>query len=234
MSDTPRTDNCTWRENRTEVVLADHARGLERELGQSKLECFHLAAQQCAEFYGDEGGTPRCKKDDRIRELEKSLSDEVSNSKLNNDAFERARLELIGERDEFFKVATEQRDYAENSRRIFMGLAAKLDMLDGATTADNEIIADCQQIAAQAALSEPHSQYTSDMVLVPREAVALAWSIAKELRDDLLDSGSKADQAEKDLQRLKAAGFAAHLPTLDDVRGILTERHDPFPSEVKP
>jgi hypothetical protein len=34
MSDTPRTDVESWRENRTEVVTADFARQLERELAE--------------------------------------------------------------------------------------------------------------------------------------------------------------------------------------------------------
>lgn len=50
------------------------------------------------------------------------------------------------------------------------------------------------------------------------EAKAVAWKIAKDRRDRAMMAAAEADEAEYDLQVLKDAGFADHLPTLEEVR----------------
>jgi len=75
----------------------------------------------------------------------------------------------------------------------------------------------CQQLQARGdkavALS---ANVPSGMVLVPLEAVKLAWSIAHDRR-------ANAFTAEADLEKLERAGFAKHLPTFEDLRGILKD-----------
>jgi hypothetical protein len=60
---------------------------------------------------------------------------------------------------------------------------------------------------------------------VPIAAIATAWRVTKRRRDETAEVASTAqadaDRAQADLDALKAAGFAEHLPTLAEVRGIL-------------
>lgn len=72
-------------------------------------------------------------------------------------------------------------------------------------------------------MPQPEASAPQDMVLVSQEAVALAWSIAHERRDVATGAMYAAEQAQKDLDTLERGGFSKHLPTLDELRGILAE-----------
>lgn len=61
------------------------------------------------------------------------------------------------------------------------------------------------------------------MMLVHKSAVELAWKIAKDARDRHLENERYLQDAERELEELSKAGFDAHLPTLDDLRGILRD-----------
>lgn len=71
--------------------------------------------------------------------------------------------------------------------------------------------------------SAPSATVPSGMVLVPLDAVKLAWSIAHDRRDKAFMAEADLRHASDDLATLEKAGFAKHLPTFEDLRGILKD-----------